>query len=216
MTLNLKKRIYTSTALLMLMFISFINNYVLGYVLIISGVFSILEFDNISKSIFKKNKIKKYTSNLLFIVYIFFIFTFILIFSHSLYLKTLIFAILTTCIMSDIGGFVFGKILKGPKLTKISPKKTFSGAIGSIIFSSLFISLLIYYFTKNFEFKTLFVGVLISITCQIGDLFFSFLKRKSFLIDTGNILPGHGGVLDRIDGILLGLPVGLLIILNIY
>ena len=210
MTLNLKKRIYTSTALLMLMFISFINNYVLGYVLIISGVFSILEFDNISKSIFKKNKIKKYTSNLLFIVYIFFIFTFILIFSHSLYLKTLIFAILTTCIMSDIGGFVFGKILKGPKLTKISPKKTFSGALGSIIFSNIFFSCLIFIFINKFFYVYLIIATITSICCQIGDLFFSYLKRKAKIKDTGNFLPGHGGVLDRIDGILLGVPLGLI------
>ena len=124
--------------------------------------------------------------------------------------------LLLTCIASDIGGFIFGKTFKGPKLTKISPNKTISGAIGSLIFSSLFIFIFIYYLTKNFDPYVIIVGCIISISCQIGDLFFSFLKRKSFLKDSGNFLPGHGGILDRIDGILLGIPVGFLTFLIFY
>ena len=124
--------------------------------------------------------------------------------------------VLLTCVASDIGGFVFGKIFKGPKLTKISPKKTISGAIGSLIFSSLFIFIFIYYLTKSFDPYVIIVGCIISISCQIGDLFFSFLKRKSFLKDSGNFLPGHGGILDRIDSILLGIPVGFLTFLIFY
>tara|TARA_B100000579_G_scaffold372103_1_gene335063 strand:- start:766 stop:1125 length:360 start_codon:yes stop_codon:yes gene_type:complete len=117
---------------------------------------------------------------------------------------------------SDIGGFIFGKILKGPKLTKISPNKTISGAIGSLIFSSLFMLIMIYYLTKSIDPFIIIIGCITSISCQLGDLFFSFLKRKSFLKDSGNFLPGHGGILDRVDGILLGIPVGFLTFLIFY
>ena len=96
------------------------------------------------------------------------------------------------------------------------PNKTISGAIGSLIFSSLFMLISIYYLTKNFDPYTIIIGCITSISCQIGDLFFSFLKRKSFLKDSGNFLPGHGGILDRIDGMLLGIPVGFLILLILY
>tara|TARA_X000001036_G_C19996363_1_gene528481 strand:- start:59 stop:418 length:360 start_codon:yes stop_codon:yes gene_type:complete len=119
-------------------------------------------------------------------------------------------------VASDIGGFVVGKMLKGKKLTKLSPNKTITGAIGSLIFSIIFLSLSIYYLTNNFGIYFSIIGCLTSIACQIGDLFFSFLKRKSFIKDTGSFLPGHGGALDRIDGILLGVPVGFLALLMIY
>ena len=88
--------------------------------------------------------------------------------------------------------------------------------MGSVIFSIIFLSILIYLLTKNFDPYILVVGIITSIACQLGDLFFSFLKRKSLLKDTGNFLPGHGGILDRIDGILLGMPVGFLSLLLIY
>ena len=86
----------------------------------------------------------------------------------------------------------------------------------ALVLSSLLIFILIYYFTNSFDPFIIIVGCIISTSCQIGDLFFSFLKRKSFLKDTGNFLPGHGGVLDRIDGILLGVPVGFLTLLIFY
>ena len=107
-----------------------------------------------------------------------------------------------------------GNSIKGPKLTKISPKKTISGAIGSIVFSTSLILISTYYFLNYFSFNVILIGILTSIACQSGDLFFSYLKRKSRVKDTGNFLPGHGGILDRLDGIFLGVPVG--IILFIY
>ena len=119
--------------------------------------------------------------------------------------------LLLSCVASDVGGFTFGKIFQGPKLTKISPKKTISGSIGSLLITGFVFSTLIYYFTRNFEIKFLLVGILISVVCQLGDLFFSYLKRRVRLNDTGNFLPGHGGILDRIDSILLGIPFGFLI-----
>ena len=131
-------------------------------------------------------------------------------FSTFYLIKTILFSILLSCIASDIGGYIVGKNLKGPRLTKISPNQTYSGAAGSLIFSSAILSGSIFFFTNNFNFKIIICAMLISIACQIGDLLFSFLKRKAKLRGTGNILPGHGGVLDRIDGYLLGIPVGLL------
>ena len=216
MSKNLKKRIKTSILLLLLLFLSYINFFVLTYVLLITGVLSILEFLGITNIIFKKKKIKKFFINLIFIIYFFFFFSLFIMLSSALYLKILIFIILLSCVASDIGGLVFGKIFKGPKLSKISPNKTISGSFGSLILSTIFIVLIIYYLTQSFEPFILGVGLVTSTSCQIGDLFFSYLKRKSSLKDTGNFLPGHGGVLDRIDGMLLGLPIGLLTLLIIY
>ena len=216
MAKDLKKRILTSSALFLLLFFAFMNNYVLGYVLIIIALFSILEFLGMTMIILKKYKIRKFFINSIFIFYIFYFCAVFLTLSFSLSLKILIFIILLTCVASDIGGFVVGKFFKGPRLTKISPKKTISGAIGSLIFSATFATVLIYYLTKNFEPYVIIIGLVTSLSCQAGDLFFSFLKRKSSLKDTGNFLPGHGGVLDRIDGILIGMPIGFLTLLIIY
>ena len=139
-----------------------------------------------------------------------------LFFSNIIGLKIILFILLIGCIASDIGGFIFGKLFKGPKLTKISPNKTFSGAIGSVILSLFFISWLFYFLLNSFNYKILIIALVTSIFCQFGDLFFSLLKRKAKLNDTGNFLPGHVGILDRLDGILLGIPFGFitLIFLN--
>ena len=216
MVKDLKKRTLTSFILFSFLFFAFMNNYILGYILTIISVFSILEFIGMAKIFFKKKKILQLLINLIFIFYIFYFSTLLLTFSFSLSIKILIFLILLICIASDIGGYVFGKIIKGPKLTKISPNKTISGAIGSLVFSSVFSIIFIYFLTKSFDFYVIIVGIITSIGCQIGDLFFSFLKRKASLKDTGNFLPGHGGILDRIDGILVGMPVGFLSLLMIY
>jgi len=216
MSKNLKKRTYTSIILFLLLFLMIADNHVRAFFLMLVGIFSILEFFKIILKIFEKNKIKQFFYNIIFIVYMFSFCAYFLILSSFLHLKILIFMILATCVASDIGGFIFGKIFKGTKLTKISPNKTISGAIGSLIFSSLFIFMFIYYLTKSFDLYIIIIGCIISISCQIGDLFFSFLKRKSFLKDSGNFLPGHGGILDRIDGMLLGIPVGFLTFLIFY
>jgi len=216
MVQNLKKRISTSIILFLFLFFAFINNFVLGYILMIISVFSVLEFARMMKVFLKKNRALQLLFNLIFIFYIFSFSLVILTFSFSLSTKMLFFLILLICVASDIGGFVFGKILKGPKLTKISPNKTISGAAGSLIFSSGLALILIYFFNKSFDPNVVIIGLITSFGCQIGDLFFSFLKRKSSLKDTGNLLPGHGGILDRIDGILIGMPAGFLSLLAIY
>ena len=204
---DLKKRVLTSIILLFALILMIKFNFISIYILITLGTISIIEFLQISNKIFKKYYFK-YLFNFLFIIYILFFCYLFFIFINYLQLKIILFTLIFGCVASDIGGFVIGKIFKGPKLTKISPKKTYTGALGSIIFSSVTISVSFYLFTNNFLYSFLIVSVLTSISCQIGDLFFSFLKRKARLKDTGALLPGHGGILDRIDGILFGVPLG--------
>ncbi len=116
--------------------------------------------------------------------------------------------IIIVCIFTDIGGYVFGKTFKGPKLTKISPNKTYSGVIGSFLFSIIAGSVFIKYINiYNDQLLILLVILLISFTSQIGDLIISYFKRKAKLKDTGKILPGHGGLLDRIDGLIFVMPI---------
>ena len=126
--------------------------------------------------------------------------------------------LLISCIFSDVGGYIIGNLVGGPKLTKISPNKTISGALGSILFTVVGTTLFILYLHKinnqfNFFISSLLLYlwlVLMSIYCQAGDLFISYLKRKAKIKNTGNLLPGHGGLLDRLDGILFAVPMGVL------
>ena len=210
MTSNLKKRIYTSLILFFLVFLIFRFNFILVYSLLILGVFSILEFLNISGKIFKK-KFFKYSLNLIFIFYVFLFSSLLIYFFNFFQLKILIFIILFGCISSDIGGYIVGNILKGPKLTKISPKKTIAGALGSILLTNLSTFILFFYLTGVSNLNIILIATITSISCQLGDLMFSFLKRKAKIKDTGDFFPGHGGVLDRLDGIFLGVPVGIIV-----
>jgi len=212
---EIRKRLLTSILLILGYLLIFYSNFILLYSLIIIGIFSLFEFQNIIKKIFK-NLTLKILFNTLFLLYIFFYSTVLLISSFSQIPNLLMFFCILICIASDIGGLIFGKIFKGPKLTRISPNKTISGSFGSIIFSIL-IGLIVNYFTLNIPInKIIFLSFMISLGTQLGDLFFSFLKRKAKIKDTGNILPGHGGILDRIDGILLGLPFGIISIILIF
>ena len=133
----------------------------------------------------------------------------------------LVFFILLICVSTDLGGFIFGKIFKGPRLTKISPNKTYSGVIGSYILS--FILTLFYYLKlKSFYldksiFQIITIIFLVSTVSQIGDLLLSYFKRLSNVKDTGKLIPGHGGILDRIDGMIFAFPFFYVIIsLNIF
>lgn len=112
--------------------------------------------------------------------------------------------IVTICIFSDIGGFIFGKLFGKNKITKISPNKTYEGAAGSLILGYIPALVILYYHEFNFDLvpNLLFLPFFISIVCQIGDISVSYFKRINNKKDTGNFLPGHGGVLDRLDGIL--------------
>jgi len=116
--------------------------------------------------------------------------------------------ILSICICSDIGGYIIGKSVGGKKLTKISPNKTISGSFGSFCFS--IIPLLIFYNINSSEYllsiSNFLMCLFTSLVCQLGDLFISYLKRKAKVKDTGSILPGHGGLMDRVDGIIFAIP----------
>ena len=118
--------------------------------------------------------------------------------------------IILICILTDLGGYTFGKIFKGPKLTKISPNKTYSGVVGSFLFSIVVGILFLEYIDNNLLEKDpikIPLGILfISLISQLGDLIISYFKRKANLKDTGNILPGHGGLLDRVDGMIFVIP----------
>lgn len=212
---QLKKRVITSIVLIFFIFLIFNSLYLMTLSLLIFGVLSIIEFLNLSKKIFNK-KIYYLLSNLCFITFIF-IFSFLFfIFYNFEQSKFILLVLLTGCAASDIGGYIFGKIFKGPKLTKISPNKTISGVIGSFICSCILFSSLIYYETNVFSFTIVIIGLMTSFFCQIGDLFFSYLKRKADVKDTGNFLPGHGGVLDRLDGIFFGTPLGFLTLILLF
>ena len=212
---NLKNRFIISIILLFFIFLIFKYIFFMVYGLIIIGIFSLIEFSKITKKICKK-KLNEYFLNSLFVIYIFTFCFFFFFLAHFFQLKIILFIILLGCVASDIGGFIFGKYFKGPKLTKISPNKTISGAIGSFILTSVFVLLLFNYFSINLNLKILIISLTTSLGCQVGDLFFSYLKRKAKLKDTGNILPGHGGILDRVDGILVGLPLGIIILIFLF
>ncbi len=207
------KRINTGLVLFLLLILMFLSKII--YLFICVSIFSLsfVEFTKMSNLFFKKNFIKKFLSNCAFALYLFF-FLLIFIFGlNDIHFKIILFSILLICISSDIGGILFGKIFKGPKLTKISPSKTLSGSLGSFILSVLTSNLILGYIFNIDQINNFVIGILVSLSVQLGDLFFSYLKRKSALKNTGNILPGHGGILDRIDGILLGMPVGLIYVL---
>ena len=212
---NLKKRIYTSVSLFVMIFLIIKYQQILVFSLLILAVLALIEFLNLTKKLFN-NKFLFSIVNFFFVIYIFLFCYLFLFFSNVLQLKIILFSLLFCCIASDVGGFIFGKYFKGPKLTKISPNKTYAGAIGSIFLSLIIFSGSIFYFTQNFNFKIISVAILTSIACQIVDLIFSFLKRKVKIKNTGNVLPGHGGILDRLDGIFLGIPVGFTLIVLIF
>ena len=125
--------------------------------------------------------------------------------------------ILLICISTDIGGYIFGKFFKGKKLTKISPNKTYAGMFGSftlsVVFSYLFLELTtIFPYLKFNSINMLIFILLISLTSQVGDIVISYFKRKSKIKNTGNLIPGHGGLLDRIDGMIFAFPFGYLVL----
>jgi len=129
--------------------------------------------------------------------------------------------ILLICVSTDIGGYIFGKIFKGPKLTKISPKKTYSGVIGGYVFSiiilSLWLSSDLFIKPQELNFDTFIAIIIISTVSQIGDIIISYFKRLSKVKDTGKIIPGHGGLLDRIDGMIFAFPFAYIIFkVNIF
>ena len=206
---NLNKRILTSIPLLILLTCTIYNNIILVFSLYVISAILIYEFLNILKNIFKRNKKNLFIFLNLFILYICLFTSQIYFFLSSEFdnKQNVFLFILSICIFTDIGGYIFGKIFKGKKLTSISPNKTYAGMIGSFICSLIICILFIIYF--NFSINLIIFTFLISLVSQSGDLFVSYLKRKANIKDTGKFLPGHGGLLDRLDGIIFAVPVGI-------
>ena len=213
---ELNKRFLTSVLLLLILFLSFMDTKILYVILIIINFLVIDEFIKMFKKIFKVKTFSYFLAIISMIIYLCY-FTLVIIFflTQSFEInKFKILFILSICISTDIGGYIFGKTIGGKKITKISPNKTYSGLVGSFV-----ISLIIGYSFQNvyddvkLTVSNLFLVImLISSISQAGDLIISIFKRKAKIKDTGSFLPGHGGILDRIDGVLLALPIGILII----
>ena len=210
------KRIFTSLLLLCIIYLSIRNSFFLFSFLIVLNFLSISEFNRIYKIIFIKKNFYIFLSTSISILYLTTFSLIIWIYLNSTsYIEIIsIIFLLLICILTDTGGFVFGKLIGGKKLTKISPNKTYSGVLGSFLFSLIFGYLFFYYQQEFLELNinVLLFIIIVSFISQIGDLMISFFKRKAKIKDTGTILPGHGGILDRIDGILLGIPFGVLLI----
>tara|TARA_Y100000768_G_scaffold385615_1_gene372098 strand:- start:279 stop:809 length:531 start_codon:yes stop_codon:yes gene_type:complete len=169
---------------------------------------SLIEFFKLIQKIFIGNKIRITFIYLTCILYLSCSLTQIYFFLNlDLTNKLLLIFILSVCIATDIGGYIFGKIFKGKKLSKISPNKTYSGLIGSYILS--FFIFYYFYSNLNLSLNFLIITFIVCSVSQIGDLFISYLKRKAKVKNTGSLLPGHGGILDRIDGIIFAVPIGI-------
>ena len=218
MNKELKKRIITSIVLIaILLNCLFISKESWLVLLGVVSIISFSEFFNLIKKIYKKIFSRLFLLTISIAV--------LLLFTYSAYKikieygEIVMIFILLICIFSDIGGYIVGKSVGGKKLTKISPNKTISGSVGSFLFSLFPIG--IYgvlsiitnkdYFKFALDDEMIVACLILSLTCQLGDLLISFYKRKAKVKDTGNILPGHGGMLDRIDGIIFAVIVSLIL-----
>ena len=217
MSSELKKRILTSILLFSLLSAMYLYSFIMIGSLLIMAIIVWIEFYAMVSKIIKKNKFKdrllrfmlKSGSLLYLSLFVYFVF---LIESNLTDLKIYLLYSVLISILSDIGGLIFGKTFKGKKLTKISPNKTISGSIGSFVLS-IFLIPVFYNNLIIYDFLTLLIlTIAISLTSQLGDLFISYLKRKANVKDTSDLLPGHGGLLDRVDGIIFAAPLGVFLL----
>ena len=210
------KRILTSAALFILLVFMYFYTYILIVSLILISLITWIEFYGLITKILRKNNYKQKVLRFIYkstsLLYLSFLTIMIIIIKiKNINLELFLIYSILISITTDIGGLFFGKIFKGKKLTKISPNKTLSGSIGSFILSLLLTPLFMKY-SDNFSMEILVLIILLtSLTSQLGDLFISYIKRKAKVKNTSNLLPGHGGVLDRIDGIIFSIPIGFLL-----
>ena len=209
---ELHKRILSSIILIPISFF-FIIQGSLTFIFFLSLIFLTTSFEwfNMTK--------KKDLLRIFGLFFLFFSFYSAVYLRQYIGLNFFIFLIIV-CIFTDTGGYIFGKIFKGPRLTKVSPKKTYSGVAGSFLISLFFGLIYIKYLGQKSKILLetdlifiIFLILFISLVSQLGDLIISYFKRKAKLKDTGKILPGHGGFLDRIDGIIFVMPITYLCIL---
>tara|TARA_B100001121_G_scaffold304803_1_gene320946 strand:- start:1649 stop:2293 length:645 start_codon:yes stop_codon:yes gene_type:complete len=200
---ELQKRILSSLILIPVSFFFIIQGSIF-FTFFLSFIFFVTSYEWIKMS--KKKELIKIFG----IIFLFFSLS-TAYFIRENYSLNFILLIITVCIFTDIGGYVFGKVFKGPKLSKISPNKTYSGVFGSFLISLIAALIYINYFGKKYllEIDQAWIVLLIlfvSLISQVGDLIISYFKRKAKLKDTGKIIPGHGGLLDRIDGLIFVFP----------
>ena len=226
MSQNLINRVVTSIILLsLLFFINFAHKNIFIVSILTLGMIICVEANKLfSKLLFTKNykknsffdkfNFKFLIVNIFTFFYIFFIFCGFSYEIHRSEGPVIFLYIISICFFTDIGGYIVGKVVGGKKLSKISPNKTISGTIGSFLFS--IIPLIFFTNIVYLDFMLNFINILyclmISLVSQLGDLFISFLKRKAKIKDTGKILPGHGGFLDRLDGIIFAVPFSYLLL----
>tara|TARA_B100002003_G_scaffold181829_1_gene169955 strand:+ start:3273 stop:3935 length:663 start_codon:yes stop_codon:yes gene_type:complete len=209
MTKESQKRIITSILLfLLVIFCIFVHKYFFITAVLVISYFA---FDEICIIIVRVRNLNELAKFLFKFISLFYLFGIFVLSAMSLYFVDgpfFFLYILSICICSDIGGYIIGKSVGGKKLTKISPNKTISGSFGSFCFS--IIPLLIFYNINSSEYllsiSNFLMCLFTSLVCQLGDLFISYLKRKAKVKDTGSILPGHGGLMDRVDGIIFAIP----------
>ena len=215
MAVELGKRIITSIILFLIaIFCILIHKFVFVLMLIVTLFVCFNEWKDINYKYFKKkqhNNWKYFFVQFVGLVYLFiFLSTSIALRGNNSESIAFFIIILCICIFSDIGGYVFGKVIGGKKLTKISPNKTISGSLGSFIFSILPVLLFNLQNYTGVSFEVLSINIalclIVSLVCQLGDLLISYFKRLNKVKDTGTILPGHGGLLDRIDGLIFAIP----------
>ena len=215
MAVELGKRIITSIILFLIaIFCILIHKFVFVLILIVTLFVCFNEWRDINYKYFKKkqhNNWKYFFVQFVGLVYLFiFLGTSIALRGNNSESIAFFIIILCICIFSDIGGYVFGKVIGGKKLTKISPNKTISGSLGSFIFSILPVLLFNLQNYTGVSFEVLSINIalclIVSLVCQLGDLLISYFKRLNKVKDTGTILPGHGGLLDRIDGLIFAIP----------
>jgi len=226
MDVELGKRIITSIILFLIaIFCILIHKFVFVLLLIVTLFVCFIEWRDINYKYFKKkqhNNWKYFFVQFVGLVYLFiFLSTSIALRGNNSESIAFFIIILCICIFSDIGGYVFGKVIGGKKLTKISPNKTISGSLGSFIFSILPVLLFNLQNYTGVSFEVLSINIalclIVSLVCQLGDLLISYFKRLNKVKDTGTILPGHGGLLDRIDGLIFAIPtVYILKIMQIF
>jgi len=219
MSNELKKRILTSLLLILLLIAMYFYSLVMFIAILVISIILWIEFYGLISKILPKNRVKdkvlKFFYKAVSLLYLLLLVSFVIgveIYYQNLKIY-LIYAVLTA-ILSDIGGLVFGKTFKGRKLTKISPNKTIAGSIGSFIFSLLLIPIFFQELIKFNILSLITITLMISLISQLGDLFISYLKRKAKVKDTSDLLPGHGGFLDRLDGIIFSIPFGVTMFVN--
>ena len=196
MSKELVKRVLSSIILLPLVFYFLTSgSFLLILFIVLCFIITFYEWNKMSKNKFYK-----------IFGFIFLLFSFYTFYYLSIELFLLIYVILI-CISTDIGGYIFGKIFKGPKLTTISPNKTYAGMIGGYLLSLICLIVITNFIDYSIKtFQLILITILLSTVSQVGDIIVSYFKRQANIKNTSNLIPGHGGLLDRIDGMIFAVP----------